>query len=202
MKTCYIVGAGEFCDTFEVKEGDFIISADGGYKHLLSIGVTPDLFVGDADSLGYVPEGIDSVIHPTHKDETDMHLAYLEGKKRGYKKFAIYGGTGGRIDHTIANFSLLSFAKKEGDDIELCGTGWGALVLCGESRTLVGRCGATVSVFAYGGDAVGVDIKGLEYEAEGVTLSPSFPLGVSNSFLSGEATVSVKSGELLVIYEK
>jgi thiamine pyrophosphokinase len=59
-----------------------------------------------------------------------------------------------------------------------------------------GRC----SVFAFGGEAKGVTISGLKYEASGINLSPSFPLGVSNHFVGKEAKISLESGRLLIIY--
>lgn len=201
MKYCYIVGAGDFDTPFTPREDELVIAADGGYAHLIKNGIRCDLFVGDADSLGYLPSEVECVIHKVEKDETDMHLAYLEGKKRGCTAFKIHGGTGGRIDHTIANFSLLSFIRNEGYDAELYGTGWAARLIKNENVEICGECGKTVSVFAFGGTAHGVYISGLKYEASGATLSPSFPLGVSNSFTDSVGRVSVECGELLIIYE-
>ena len=48
---CYIVGAAEFSRGFKVASGDFVIAADGGYDRLLSMGITPDLLIGDLDSI-------------------------------------------------------------------------------------------------------------------------------------------------------
>ena len=135
------------------------------------------------------------------KDETDTHLAYLEGAKRGYTAFRVYGGVGGREDHTFANYSLLLYAKNRGHSMTLVGDGYESFVIKNESVTLSGRPGATLSVFAFGGSASGVNILGAKYEARDVTLHPEFPLGVSNSFLRGEVWLSVKDGALLVMRE-
>ena len=142
-----------------------------------------------------------SLVFPVEKDETDTHLAYLEGAKRGYTAFRVYGGVGGREDHTFANYSLLLYAKNRGHSMTLVGDGYESFVIKNESVTLSGRPGATLSVFAFGGSASGVNILGAKYEARNVTLSPEFPLGVSNSFLSGEVKLSVKDGALLVMRE-
>ena len=105
---CYIVGAGELHSLPSPTEGDLVIAADGGLDALASGGITPAVVVGDLDSLsGRVPEGVEILRHPVEKDETDSHLSYLEGAKRGYTRFSLYGCTGGRDDHTFANYSLL-----------------------------------------------------------------------------------------------
>ena len=52
-----------------------------------------------------------------------------------------------------------------------------------------------------GADATGVNILGGKYEAENVTLSAGFPLGVSNHFEGRPVTVSTESGSLLVLWD-
>ncbi|MBR2432244.1 MAG: thiamine diphosphokinase, partial [Clostridia bacterium] len=79
MKTCYIVGAGEFYGEFTPDSDDLVIAADGGYDSLLNRGIRPDVLIGDLDSIKEMPNGIELIRHPVKKDETDMHLAYLEG---------------------------------------------------------------------------------------------------------------------------
>ena len=201
MKKCYLVGAGDMHQGFTPAPDSFVIAADGGYKHLLNFGITPNLFVGDGDSLGSFPDSVECIRHKVQKDETDMHLAYLEGRRRGYQSFELYGGTGGRIDHTLANFSLLLYAKKLGDNIEIFADTWRAVMILNESITLPCHEGKNLSVFAYGDTAEGVSVKGALYEAENITLKNDFALGVSNSFLSSDVTISVSSGALLIIYE-
>ena len=56
MKTCYIVGAGDFGDgTLCPREEDLVIACDGGYAHCMERGIRMDLVAGDFDSLGYLP---------------------------------------------------------------------------------------------------------------------------------------------------
>ena len=199
MKICYIVGAGDFDTVFTPSEDDLVIAADGGYDSLRKNGIRCDLIIGDMDSVKEVPRDIPIVRHKVKKDETDMHLSYLEGKKRGYSEFRIYGATGGRSDHTFANYCLLLYMKNNGDNGVICTAKDATRVVKNEEITLSGRAGAYVSVFAFGEDAEGVTIKGLEYETNEVTLKQSFPLGVSNSFIGKEARVTVKSGAVLII---
>lgn len=202
MKKCIIIGAGEFSVPKSINEGDLIIVADGGYDHAMVAGIAPHLFIGDMDSLtSDLPEELEKITFPERKDYTDMHLAYLEGKRRGYREFEIYGGTGGRGDHTFANISLLLAMSNEGCIGRMIASEGVYTVIKNESLTVSGKAGKYISVFAIGGKAEGVTIKGLDYEVDGVTLAPDFPLGVSNRFISKTAEISVKDGALLVIYQ-
>lgn len=202
MGVCYIVGAGEFSETLSPSASDLVIAADGGCDHLKRIGVTPDVLIGDLDSVEEVPCGIETVKHPVEKDETDSFLAYKLGAGRGYSEFVLLGGTGGRIDHTLANYALLLYAAREGNAVTLIGGGTRVRALVNGKIELFGEKGRGVSVFALGGEAKNVCIKGLKYEAESVNLKPEFPLGVSNSHSdSARGTVSVGDGALLIIEE-
>ena len=197
---CHIVGAGELFGNIEPKRGDIVIAADGGYDHLKAIGITPDIVIGDMDSVKEIPEGVKRIVFPTRKDETDTYLAYLKGVELGYKKFIIYGGTGGREDHTFANYCLLISAKKAGNEIILISSERKIYALVNEEKEIRGRCGAVVSVFAFGKDAEGVSIKDLSYEADNITLAADNPIGVSNEYSASErGVISVKSGALLVM---
>ena len=201
MKTCYIVGAGDFSGEFFPDESDFVIAADGGYATLQEKGIRCDLVVGDMDSLKEIPKDVKTVRHPVEKDETDMHLGYLEGVKRGYKNFSIYGGTGGRSDHTFANYCLLLNIKNSGHSARLYSDADVAYIVKNEAIRIYGNPKSTVSIFAFGGAAEGVSIKELYYTLERATLAPDFPLGVSNSFVTDTAKIEVQSGALLVIQE-
>ena len=201
MGICYIVGAGAFWGDFTPSEEDLVIAADGGLDTLRSIDIRVDLAVGDFDSARCVPDGIEAVRFKVEKDETDMHLAYLEGKRRGYTEFRIYGGVGGRVDHTFANYCLLSYISDQGDSAILYDREYIAYTIKNKSTRVVGDSGKGVSVFAFGGEARGVSIKGLYYEADNVTLSPSFPLGASNHKTDALAEISVKNGTLLIFEE-
>lgn len=202
MGICYLVGAGDFYGQITKCDGDIIIAADGGYDSLIKRGYTPDLLIGDFDSLSSeIPDAIQTVRHPKEKDETDMFLAYAEGVDRGYTEFVMLGATGGRLDHTYANLSLLLYAKERGHNVTVIDAGGIIFCIKNETITLAGSSGAVFSVFAIGGDATGVCISGAKYNADAVTLSPSFPLGVSNEFTDTDVRISVEDGALLVIAE-
>ncbi|MCD8021752.1 MAG: thiamine diphosphokinase [Lachnospiraceae bacterium] len=86
--------------------GDLVIAADGGYRYLQKLGVEPDILMGDFDSLEIVPEHRHLIRHSPIKDDTDMALAVAWAEKAGYETFFLYGGLGGRLDHSLANLLL------------------------------------------------------------------------------------------------
>lgn len=111
---CYIVGAGPIEDLLlKPSEKDFIIAADAGYLQMAGLSAVPDLVVGDFDSMGQKPNHPNVVVYPKEKDATDMLLAIDEGLRRGYRKFVILGGLGGRLDHTLANIQALSYIAQK-----------------------------------------------------------------------------------------
>ena len=202
MSVCYIVGAGELYGRPDPKNDDLVIAADGGLDSLMSLGITPDLVLGDMDSVSADLGDVERIVYPVKKDETDSFLAYFEGVRRGYTEFMLYGCVGGREDHTYANYSLLVYAKRRGHKVTLVGKVCDTTALVNESAVLCGAPESHLSVFAFGGEARGVSVRGAEYEAEDVILTPDFPLGVSNRFQGMPVTVEVRDGALLVMQEK
>ena len=114
-KVCHIVGGGDFFGIRPTGEGDFIIAADKGLLYLQNLGITPNLVIGDFDSLGHTPNGRNIIVLPCEKNDTDMGAAVAEGVMRGYKNFILYGASGGRADHTLANIQLISSVEARND---------------------------------------------------------------------------------------
>lgn len=202
MSICYLVGAGDFNENIELFEDDLLIAVDGGFDSLMKAGYTPDVLIGDLDSVTMeIPESVKVLKYRKEKDETDMFLAYRIGARCDYTDFVILGGTGGRLDHTYANLSILLYAKEHGHNITMIDEKSMIICIKNESVRLSGNPGSYLSVFAAGGKAYGVTIKGAKYEVEDVNLSPAFPLGVSNEFADTDAYISVEDGALLIIAE-
>ena len=202
MKECVIFCAAE-CDGLArpIGQSAFVIAADGGLRHTQKLGITPDVVLGDFDSLGYTPEGAN--VFPVEKDDTDSMLAVRLGLERGCEEFLLYGSLDGpRLDHTVANFQTLQFLADRGAVGWLIGnTTMVTVVKNGKLTFPAGLCG-TISVFCMGKDAEGVTEKGLFYGLENAVLTSGFPLGVSNHFTGEEAAISVENGSLLVLWEK
>lgn len=199
--TCYIVGAGTFYDRgFTPGAGDFVIAADGGYRTLLERGTPMDLVVGDFDSMGFRPDHPKVVDLPVEKDDTDTMAAIRLGWDRGYRTFRLYGGTGGRVDHTLANLQSLVWLSARGGRGFLVGENWTAAAITDGSMDFPADRRGTLSVFCQGDRAEGVTLEGLKYPLKDAVLTCDFPLGVSNSFTGVESRVSVEKGTLLLVW--
>lgn len=200
---CVIFGAGETHSprkSFGAKP--LIIAADGGYESARSLGFDPDVVVGDFDSGAYPETAAHVVKLNCDKDDTDTLAAVKLGLRRGYKRFVIYGGVGGRLDHTIANIATLAYLNAYGAHGYLIDRDSVATVITDEKLTLPKSARGTVSIFAYGGTATGVTLKNLKFPLDSAELSPDFPLGVSNETTDSPAVVSVKHGSLLVFFPR
>ncbi len=200
MKTCYIFSAVEMKNNFpKPDKDDLIIAADAGYLNVQKAGLRPDVIIGDFDSSEKPNTDTPIETFPILKDDTDTMLAIKYGFNSGYKRFAIYGGLGGeRTDHTIANIQSLAYIVDHGGEGFLVGENETFALIKNSSITLHSEKGKTLSVFAYGGIAEEISIKGAVYETDNLTLTPFFPLGVSNKFKENTATVGVKNGYVLI----
>ncbi len=202
-KVCSIFGAGAYDElvfSLENPPAGLVIAADGGYEKLKNWGISPHLAVGDFDSLGYVPEDVEVVRHPVRKDEPDMLLAVREGLSRGCRRFNIYGGLGGRLDHTLGNLQILAWLAARTLPGFLLRADTAVTAIQNGHLMFPAEQAGTLSLFAWGGLAEGVTLTGLSYPLEDAIMSSDYPLGVSNVFLAGPACVTVKRGMLLAAW--
>lgn len=206
-KICYIFGAGEQSNgEISLNEQDLVIAADGGYDYLQKLGLRADIVMGDFDSVNsdqHLPT--DAIRFPKEKDDTDMMLAIKLGLKRGYRNFAIYGGLGGRLDHTLANLQALIYLSREGARGTLCHESYAIQVITDDTLSFpkdapYNRPGVLCSVFSLSDVSVNVTIQGMKYEVSDVNLTSSFPLGASNEFTGKKAFINVKKGTIAVLW--
>lgn len=180
-----------------VKEaGEFIVGIDSALALLLDGGMTIDLAIGDFDSLpkerleAVKRESKQLIVLEPRKDMTDLAYAldYLYNQME-YDKLIVYGGLGGRIDHSVANLNLCKrfdvvFTDEQNDVYTLK-----------KGRHTIQNHREYISFFALE-DVYDLSIKGFSYELEGYYLSTSDSLCVSNS---GSGEVAFSKGRLLVI---
>lgn len=201
MGICYIVGAGHFENVkINPSSGDYIIAADKGFSYLKEIMIKPDIVIGDFDSLDTIPNNENIVQYPIEKDETDMMLAIKAGLDLGYKTFLIYGGLGGRLDHTFANIQILIYLSIKGARGYLLDGDRIVTAITNEHLLFNTERKGIISVFSAGDIARGVSLKGLKYRLENAVLTKDMPLGVSNEFIESESCISVEEGTLIVMW--
>lgn len=202
MNRCFIFGALPVSRLpISPVRGDIVIAADRGYDVALSLGITPDLVVGDFDSRGEAPAAENLVKLQVRKDDTDVGHAVEMGFERGCSNFIIYGAVGGLLDHTFANVVIAHNIAVRGGRALFIGEEYSFTVLHSASVDFAARASGRISVFALGGTARGVNIRGLSFDAEALDLPCTSHLGVSNAFIGQEARISVADGDLLVMYQ-
>ena len=202
MAKCVIFCAGGFSQPVQPsEEDDVVIAADGGYLHTQKLGITPDIILGDFDSLGFVPDSAN--VFPVEKDDTDAMLAVRKGLSMGMTEFIIYGALDGpRLDHTIAALQTLQYLADHGATGYLAGLHYIATVIHNEKLIFPASAEGILSLFCLGADARGVTLEGLHYPLEKGTLTAGFPLGVSNHFTGQAATVTVADGCVTALYDR
>ena len=206
-KRCVIVSAGDFSALdyrgFEDFKSDYIIAADGGYTYLKEMGITPNLCIGDFDSLGFAPNDCPIQRLPVEKDCTDTDAAIRKGLEAGCTEFLLLGMLGGsRLSHTLANLQSLSVLAEKHIPHNLVGNDVSVKALSEEDTAYFHESdNCHVSVLAIT-DTARVTLRGLHYSGEHLTINNRFPLGVSNSTDRKEGSVYCEQGMILVITEE
>lgn len=208
---CVIVAAGDMgAAKVSISQGDLLIAVDGGMEYCERLGLTPDLVLGDFDSVKegqlaqitiwekQYPERVVRLL--PEKDDTDTLAAIRLALERGYTDFLLYGATGGsRLEHTIANIQCLLFIKRHGakgylmDDQGIC------FVMENEEVHFPAAMEGYLSLFSMGEMARGVNIRGMKWELDDYDMTNDYPIGISNEFIGQKASVSVGQGQLLGI---
>lgn len=203
LKTCYIFGAAEgLPNKLDIQKDDLVIAADAGYSLLKRLDISPDIVLGDFDSLKSIPECKEIIKHPVKKDDTDTLLAVKTAFSRGFSRFVLYGCIGGkRIDHTLANIQTLCFIAENGGTGFLCAEDYTVTAIKNSSVRFSEKAKGYVSVFSAVTKARGVCLEKLLYPLQNADISYSFPLGVSNEFTGKEALISVSDGTLIVVWQ-
>lgn len=177
----------------------YYICADSGLRLAERLQITPDLVLGDYDSLGTVPEQYPHLILPVEKDDTDTMYAVRVALEKEFRDIRIFGAFGGRLDHTVANLQTLEFLLRHGAEGMLVGVNDYAFLMADETRILPRKDGFTLSMFAWSEECRGVTLRGVHYPLENGALSRHFPLGCSNEITAEQAEITVKEGVLLVM---
>jgi thiamine pyrophosphokinase len=200
---CVIIGGGD-CSAEILKanitEHDYIICADSGFDIAYEACIVPDRLIGDFDSIKTIPENINKITLPVEKDITDSVAAYNEGVKLGFRSFVLFGGTGGRFEHTLANISLMANASKSGYSFEMVDNKHIFRSITNSSIKIKKKENQQISVFAYGNKAFGVTETGFHYSLTEYTLDPfDGALGTSNDIVDDYGEISVQDGTVIII---
>lgn len=203
MKTAYI-----FCKSFDLNadkikiESGFYIAADSGLETAEKLGIKPDIIIGDFDSVEpeLLAEYQNIIKYPAQKDDTDSMLCVKYALEHGFTDIIIIGGTGGRLDHTLANLALLRYIKNRG------GTG---CITDGFNRvSYIANGGARiyknykyVSIIPVSPELRGVTLTGFLYNLENGSVKSDEPYTVSNEITAGQGIygdIKIAEGEAFI----
>ncbi len=176
-----------------------LAAADSGLTRVLEAGLTPNLVVGDMDSLPdrSLLAGIPAqrvFEFPRDKDETDTEIGMRFLRERGCSEITLAGGGGGRIDHLLAVVFL--FEREEPPVRWL--TDAADMYLVEREAEFSGWEGSTVSVFPIGARAARMKSEGLQWPLDGLVFRRGYG-GISNRVTGSRVRISVGVGRLLVV---
>lgn len=208
MKTVAIVGGGpaQYIPELVPENASLWIGADHGAKMLVEKGMPIDVAVGDFDSisisvLSEIKEKAGKTdVHPADKDETDLELALQEAVRQGADSILLYGVTGGRMDHTLANIQLLYPVVQQGmkavivdsqNELEL--------KLPGVYNMSHSNAYPYISFIPLSLKVGGLTLEGFKYPLHKREISIGSTLCLSNEIVSDTATVFFEEGILLAV---
>jgi len=182
---------------------DYIISVDGGARHLKKMGIVPQLLIGDFDSANsedlkyFMDQGIEAFKFPIEKDMTDSELAIEKAIEMGADELVFVGALGSRVDHSIANILLLKKLMDIGVKASIVNEN-NQVYMFNTTFSLQKQDGYKLSLIPISDKVTGVSTKGLKYKLNDATMVLGTSWGVSNEFEEETATVTIGEGILLV----
>jgi thiamine pyrophosphokinase len=179
-----------------------IIAADGGIKHAASLGVEPELWLGDFDStpdaLKEQYKHVQTMTFDRQKAMSDGALAVQTALEKGASSIIFLGALGGtRNDHTIAVMHQMMQLHKAGVETMMTS----GLEECwpldeGEFEIELPK-GSLFSILPFE-DLEGLSISGAEYPLDNIKTGFGSTLTLSN-VSQGLTKVSLIKGSALVI---
>ncbi len=177
----------------------FIVAADSGYDLARSLGVTPDLLVGDMDSIADLADAegrLDGSIerYDPLKDETDTEIGLRTLHERGYAEVTIIGGGGGRLDHLLGIVGLFERPVRPKRWL----TASEEVVHIEGSESFSGMKEVVCSFFPVGSEPARMTSTGLKWPLDGLEWRHG-DSGVSNVGVSDRVTVTMIQGRLIMV---
>ena len=206
-KKAFIYTGGTVFDEYVTEKpeaGDLVIAADAGYLTAQKMGITPDVLLGDFDTLGVenIPDGIECLRVPAEKNDTDTQLAVSTAIERGAKEIVIVGGLSGRLDHTLSTLSILEdlWKRKEGRIYATLTDGKNRVRYIRGSGTILPRSQYRYFSLIAADDLVkGVTLEGCKYPLKNGRISRRHQWAVSNEIVGNCALIEISRGGVWVI---
>ena len=221
MKDAIIVSGGS--GTYELlkhfidssKNDLILIAADRGLSYLTDMSIVPDHIVGDFDSAGedllkyamkLESDGVAKLtkLNPV-KDDTDTESALNIAFQNSDGDIYIFFGTGNRLDHVLSNIQILKQVLIHDRNVYLIDSNNRVRIIDSRHPVTIERSsqyGDFVSVFPLSGKVTGLTMDGFYYPLHDAVLESGTSLGQSNEISDKQGSISVSSGELIVVEAK
>lgn len=205
MKRAVIFINGNLSDLKQAKKiitkNDFLICADGGVKHAMKLGLTPQTIIGDFDSITptmqkkLVKIDIGLIKHPKKKDETDFELAIQLALKMKFTDILIFGILGDRIDHFLANIFLIAKTQSVNRRIKIkIIEGDKEIFILNKKVEINGKIGDEVSIIPVSDKLENIMTDGLEYKLKNENLLFGTTRGISNVMTKTSVKITAANG--------
>ncbi|TKC18620.1 thiamine diphosphokinase [Robertmurraya kyonggiensis] len=187
------------------------VGVDRGVFTLLSHGIEPQMAFGDFDSvneeeLQFIHTKVKSVrIYKSEKDEPDMELALTWAIEQKPERIRLFGATGGRLDHFLANVQLLLRPLIEESPILIEIIDHQNLLYAvrpGTHQIKKDEQKKYISFLPIQGAVENLTLAGFKYPLKDRHIPPTSTLCISNELIDDCGTFSFTEGILLVIRSK
>lgn len=182
-----------------LQQASLFIALDGAANELASVGLRPDVVIGDLDSYdrNSFPD-LEPILDPD-QDTNDLEKGLLYAVNQGATSAVVLGATGRRLDHTLKNLSVL---RQFHDQLDLYFEDrFATISVLSEGDPpleLEGEVGQGISLFPLSGRVEGVQTEGLVWPLELEPLENGVRDGTSNRLKGNRASISLVKGDLLV----
>ena len=192
----------------EIGADDFVIGIDKGALFLIQHEVIPHISMGDFDSVSEQERQIIQqkskrfvCCDPVNKTMTDTEIGFHFALEQNAQHILILGGTGSRMDHTLANLFLLLRAAEQKVACVIQDSCNKITIITGTTR--VKNEGYTyVSIFPITAEVTGITLKGFKYPLCKATMRIGQCFGISNELIDTHGTIEFTKGKLLLIQSK
>lgn len=190
-----------------LRSDDHFLCANGGTVHAVALGLTPQAIIGDLDSLPtdliLQMEAAGTAIyrHSTHKDQTDLELAFQLAVAENPDEILVVTALGGRLDQTLANIFLLARPEYASIPFTLVdGAQSATLLRSHQALILSGRPGDTLSLIPLTASVQQVNLTGVEWPLHEATLTFGSTWSISNALTAPQANIQIGEGLILIVH--
>ena len=192
----------------KIEQVELVFAADSGLHIAQKLGLHVDAIIGDMDSVDVnalaeaKSRGTKIIQHDRDKNFTDLHSALLYAAECGTKKIVVVTAGGGRLDHQLGVIAAMFDPQLRQTQVEAIWDNEEIFALQGPaSCEFSAEVDDIVGLQAFSASAVGISTTGLRWQLHNEQLANHETRGVSNEATEKRISVSLVSGQLLVIHQ-